>query len=307
MKRAVVASTALFGFSIAIAVAPSLQLGAHASDLPSALKVEGLSPLGLILQFVIAVILTAIFAMIGERVARIVSDFRWAAISYCIALLLAPVTLMSYGNLRHLALHAIAAAAVVALRKRDPHFARGDVILIPIFLSTYIAFLDVGFGRTAVATSLRAAMVIFALRVIVRSSDAMVPAALALVAQIGWLAPKASAIVALIVIIATPFIRVLRIPRRVVYPIAIFAYPLAVLATSPSVISFFEDSHDIAVAAEMMRGERPYKDIIPMHGFISDGALSFVAMKFGARSLPALLMTRRATGASPACAIYGAT
>ena len=53
-----------------------------------------------------------------------------------------------------------------------------------------------------------------------------------------------------------------------------------------------------------MRGERPYKDIIPMHGFISDGALSFVAMKFGARSLPALLMTRRVIGASTAVAIY---
>src|SRR5205085_434603 len=179
------------------------------------------------------------------------------------------------------------------------HFARGDVILIFVFLSTYLAFLDLGFGKTPVATSLRAAMIVFVLRLIVRSPDAMLLAPLALVAQIGWLPQKASAIAALVIIVVTPFVRN-RVPRRIVYPIVVFAYPLAIAATSPSVVNFFEDSHDIAVASEMMRGERPYADIIPMHGFISDGALSFVTMKLGGRSLEALLMTRRVLGATTA-------
>jgi hypothetical protein len=303
MRWAVRASTAIFGFAVAIALSPRLQFPARPSDLPSALKAAGFSPTGLVLQFIAAVLVTAIFAVIGERVARVVAAYRWAAISYCITLLLAPVTLMSYGNLRHLALHAAVAVAIVALRERDPHFALGDVVLIPVFLSCHIALLDIGFGRTPIATALRAAMIVFALRLIVRSADAMTASALALVAQTGWLPPKIGAALALIVIAVVAFVR-LRLPRRVVYPIAIFAYPLAVLATSASVVNIFEDSHEIPVAAEMLRGERPYTDIIPMHGFFADGGISYVAMKLGARSLPALLMVRRILGASTGVAIY---
>src|SRR6185436_3528471 len=85
------ASTAVFGFALAISLAPRLQLAANPSDPLSALKVAGLSPKGQILQFLLAVLLTAIFAIIGERIARLLVPHRWAAISYSVALFLAPV------------------------------------------------------------------------------------------------------------------------------------------------------------------------------------------------------------------------
>jgi len=106
------ASTAVFGFSLAIALAPRLQLHARPTDPLSALKVAGYSPNGLLLQFGLAVVLTAVFAVIGVRVADRVAAYRWAAVSCCAALLLAPVALMVYGNLRHVVMLGLSAAAM---------------------------------------------------------------------------------------------------------------------------------------------------------------------------------------------------
>ena len=54
----------------------------------------------------------------------------------------------------------------------------------------------------------------------------------------------------------------------------------------------------------MARGERPYTDIIPMHGLITDGVADLVAMKSGARSLGSILIARRALSALNVAAIY---
>jgi hypothetical protein len=303
------ASSAVFGFSLAVGLAPKLALRARPSEMISALKAAGLSPTGLILQFLTAVLLTAAFAMIGERISRFLSEYRWAAISYSAALLLAPVALMSYGNFRHVLLMGIVAAAIVFLRKRDPHFSRGDVIQIPILLACYMAVLDIDFGHTAIATFLRAAIVVFALRLIIRSADAFVLAPLALIFETRLQPPQIGAALALLVIIATPFIlwrtRV-RIARRIVYPIVVFLYPLAALQIPSPIFApnFFEDSHDVTVASEMMRGERPYTDIVPTHGLINDGIVYYVAMKLGHDGLRDLLNVRVVVGTVSGVAIY---
>jgi hypothetical protein len=297
---AIRASTALFGLSIAIGIAPWLQLPARASDPVSALRVAGYSPAGLILQFALAVLLTAGFAILGERVARVLDGYRWAAVSYCAALLLAPVALMFWGNLRHVGLLGATAAAIVAVRKRDPRFDRGDVVLIPIALSCYMAFLDLGFGRTPLPAFLRALIAVFALRLVVRASDRMVGSSLALLTQLGWFHP----VVPLIVIFGAPFLP-LRLPRRIVYPIVVFIYPLTVLTLPPpTTANFFEDSHNVPVAAEMLRGEKPYTDIVPTHGLIFDGALDYAALRMGVRSLRTILEIRLVAGVLSAVAIY---
>jgi hypothetical protein len=266
---AIRASTAVFGFSVAIAVAPSLQLPARPGDAVSGLQAAGYSPLGLILQFLLGVLLTAGFAILGERVARLLAGHRWAAVSYCAALLLTPVALMFWGNLRHVVLLGAAAAAIVAMRKREPRFERGDVVLIPIVLFCYIAFLDLGFGRTPLAAFLRALITVFFLRVIVGRP---------------FLPPRV---------------------RRVVYPLIVFIYPLVVLTMPPPVAAnFFEDSHNVPVAAEMLRGERPYSDIVPTHGLISDALVDYAAMKMGVRSLRTILEVRLVVGVLSAVAIY---
>jgi hypothetical protein len=303
------ASTAAFGFTLAISLGSRLQLAARASDPLSALKLAGYRPAGLILQFLLAVLLTALFAILGERIARLLAPHRWAAVGYSCALFLAPVALMHFGNLRHVLLMGIAAAAIVAVRHIDPRFTRGDVVLLLTFLSCHIAFLDLDFGGTPVATMLRAMIAVFAFRLIVRDSEAWVATPLALVFQIGWLPPVVSAAVALIVLFGTPFLFArlrLRVSRRVLYPIAVVLYPLAVLQVPPAMnsVNFFEDSHNIAVASEMLRGEKPYTDIVPTHGILSDGVIDYAAMKLGVRSLRTLLDIRLILGTLSSLAIY---
>ena len=304
MSWAIRASTALFGFSLAVALASRLQFAAQPHEPVSALKAAGYSPAGLVLQFVGGVVLTALFAIAGERVARLLRDFRSAAVSYCGVLLLAPVSLMYWGNLRHVIMLGAFAAAIVALRRRDPRFTRGDVILIPIVFSCTIAFLELGFGRTPLAAFLRAAIAILALRLLVRSADAFLLTPLALVFQLGLLTPVAGATLALLTIAATPFLRI-RAARRVIYPIVVYLYPLAAMTLPPpTAADFFEDSHNIPVATEMLRGERPYADIIPTHGFLSDAVIDYAAMKFGVTSYRTLLETRTVLGALSAVGIY---
>ena len=309
MSWGVRASSALYGFSLAVALAPRFEIRARPGEMVSALTVAGYSPRTVVLQFALAIILTGLFAMIGQRVARLVGPYRWAAASFIAAMLSAPAVLMGYGNLRHVLLIGAAAAAIVALRKRDPHFERGDLILIPVTLSCYLAFLDLGIGNTPIAALLRATMVLFALRLIVRASDPFVAASLALVAQAGWLPRPVAAAVALVVLIGAPLVFAkikLRLPRRFVYPIVVFAYPLAVLGTPlPVTANFFEDGHNVPVAYELLRGEKPYTDVIPTHGLITDGLLDFAAMKFfGVRSLRTFLVNRLVAGMLSSVAIY---
>ncbi|HXH41542.1 MAG TPA: hypothetical protein VNN08_23135 [Thermoanaerobaculia bacterium] len=302
------ASSAVFGLSLAIGLSPRLALRARPEEMISALKLAGYSPKGLVLQFLLAVLLTAGFAIVGDRIARHLAPYRWAAIAYSAALLLTPVSLMSYGNLKHVLLLGAVAAVIVAVRRRDPHFSQGDVVLIPVVLACYMAFLDIGFGHTAIATFLRAAIAILALRLLVPVSDAFVAAPLALAAEIGLRTQVLGAAIALIVIFATPFLlaRMKRpLPRRIIYPIVVLLYPLAAIRLpSPVVSNFFEDGHDVPVAAEMVRGERPYTDIIPTHGLVTDGALYFAATKAGLGSLRDLLNTRLVAGFVSGVAIY---
>lgn len=334
------ASTALFGLSLAIAIAPYLQLRARPGDPLSALKLEGYRPSGLTLQFFAVVLLTALFAILGERMARLLADHRWAADCYSMALLAGPLTLMYYGNWRHLLLVGATAAAIVALRRRDPHFTLLDAILLPAFLSCCIAFLDTNFGHTPVATALRAAIAIFAVRFLVRSADAFAFTPLALLAQAGWLMPAVSGAIAIVVLLLVPLIvdrfarrgergagsaesgeqaagpsalsspSVLRAPhsalrRNLIYPLIVFLYPLAVLnGTAPYTMNIFEDSHAVPVATEMMRGERPYTDIVPTHGLIADGVIDLVGLEIGGGSLRKVLLVRLLAGVTSAAALY---
>jgi hypothetical protein len=328
LKYPIRAASALYGFSLAVALAPRLAFPARPGDPLSALKLGGYSSRGVVLQFALAVVLTAIFAIIGDRVARLIAEVRWASIAYCSALLFAPIVLMSYGNDRHVLLIGVVAAAIVALGKRDPHFTRGDVILIPIFLACYIAFLDLHFGGTPVATCLRAWLAVFALRLIIRDSERFVIAPLALFFEIGLLQPKLGGALAVIFLFVTPIVmrmvlgggqapspvRSVRTGegacppqrlRRIIYPIIVFAYPLAVLRLPPPTeANFFEDGHNVTVATEMLRGERPYKDIIPTHGLFTDGLIDFAALKFGPHTMRTILGTRLVVGMLSSVAIY---
>jgi hypothetical protein len=316
---AIRAATAIYGGALAIAIAPALQRPAAAGELPGHMASIGLSPSGPPLQFAALVAGVMLFALLGGPLARLAGPKRWVTIGYCAAAGSAPLTLMHFGTWRHVALHGVVAAGILAARRLDPRFSRHDAVLLPVVLSCYFAFLDLGFGRQPLATFLRAVIAILVLRLIVGAVSriehpglAFAPSPLALLLQLQWLEPRPAAVLALIWMAATPFAaarltegRLRRFAAYVAYPLVAFAYPLALLGvTTPPVVDFFEDAHSLLPASEMFRGERPYRDIVPMHGFVSDGGLDLLAMKLGAASLGPILRTRLVVGALGAVGIY---
>src|SRR4029077_17136393 len=99
-----------------------------------------------------------------------------------------------------------------------------------------------------------------------------------------------------------------KLRRTIFSPLMFFFFPLAVLQSQPRYrIDFFEDSHSVPVATEMLRGERPYRDIVPTHGIISDGLVDLVGLKLGHGSLRTVTVTRLVVGVSSAVAIYCVT
>lgn len=81
-------------------------------------------------------------------------------------------------------------------------------------------------------------------------------------------------------------------------------------------VDFFEDGHGLLPASEWLRGERPYRDMIPGHGFLSDGGLDVLGIWLGGddigsalhahhwghgiNSLSIFLLTLAATSSGPA-------
>ena len=261
------ASTAMFGLAVAaaIALAPVLQPGASAGELPGAMQARGLSARGPALQWALAVILPFVGAFAAQWVIPRLTGWRWASVGYVVATISAPVPLLASGNLRHVLLHAFVAAVIVAARRVDPQFSTRDVTLIPALLFVYVAFLKLGVGGTPIGAFEFAAIALFLLRLLLR--------------------------------------RPLPLPRAL-YPILLVAYLLTLLGvTTPQQIDFFEDGHDLLPASEMLRGEVPYRDIAPMHGLISDGGLSLLALKLGGDDIGTALIARRVVGALTIAAI----
>ena len=183
------AATAVFGAAVAIGIAPLLQFRAAPGELPGALPADGLSPAGPVVQFSALLVFIIAFAIVGNIAARYLNGIRWATVSYCAALFASPLPLMHFGNLRHVLLHGIVATGIVLARKLNPRFSRDDVVLLPVFLATYFAFLDIEFGKTAIATFERAAIAVFVLRLLVRRPLAFAAAPLAFLFEINGLEP----------------------------------------------------------------------------------------------------------------------
>jgi hypothetical protein len=297
------ASVAVWAMSLAIGLMPRLVRHAAADELPGAMKKLGVSASVPATQFALLIALTFLLTFLLGRYGRLLAEHRWAAWSCSIALASAPVSLMTYGNFRHVILHGLAAAAIFFLRRLQPRFTRADVALIPALLVLYFAFLDLGFGGTPVATFIRAALILFAVRLAVRR-------AVFAAAPLGFLL-QAWPLLAVLWVLLTPVAllwlddaKLRRFAAYVAYPIGVAAYTMALVGWTPPIVDFFEDAHGLLPASEMARHERPYRNIAPIHGFLSDGFLDFVAMKTLGDDLGTILKTRQVIGALVVAAIY---
>lgn len=196
-----------------------------------------------------------------------------------------------------------------------------EAILLPVALSLAFALLDF-FPRWPFPYCVAAAIaIVAALRLGIarftplrRPALAFALAPLALLLQMQWMSPGRAAALATIWIVFTPLLlaqlrpseRVLRrFVAVVVFPVAVFAYPLTILGIhSTPHVDFFEDEHPLVPAAEMLHGELPYRDVVPVHGLLSDGGLDLATLHAGGDTIGALLTTRRAVSAINLIAIY---
>jgi hypothetical protein len=62
-------------------------------------------------------------------------------------------------------------------------------------------------------------------------------------------------------------------------PGSVTAMAAAASMRTPRIASVFEDGHGLLPASEYMRGELPYRDIVPGHGLVSDGLLALAQLR----------------------------
>jgi hypothetical protein len=80
-------------------------------------------------------------------------------------------------------------------------------------------------------------------------------------------------------------------------PGSVTAMAAAAVMRSPRVASVFEDGHALLPASEYLRGELPYRDIVPGHGLVSDGLLASVQLRLFGDDFAGLKRGEKVSGA----------
>lgn len=321
------AAFAVWGFAIGIALIAVWNKPAPPGQLPgvaTTLDFDAHGPF----RWIAGLMLLPVFVPLLLRpvIRRLASGNAWARN----AAIAAPLVTLWMATVRHdvrwtLVPCALVLLAATLLRHRDPGFTRRDVVLVPAFLTTLLAVLDVATNQPTDAALYIAALIVFAVRIGVAFIPSSLPPALAfliaplgLVLQTGFFArdQRYFGWHALALVAITPFVlRVfLKNARRatailvfLVYPLALLSYSHAVSATTAEGkprVSFFEDGHALGPASEYLRGERPYVDVLPAHGLFEDGFFDFLAMRAGDVTIGSRTKARELAGSLVSVALY---
>ncbi|HKS24835.1 MAG TPA: hypothetical protein VJZ76_18715 [Thermoanaerobaculia bacterium] len=296
-------AAAAWGFAVAIALLPHWTRPAQAGQLPGFATAHGLdanAPMHFIAGLMLLPVLFAFLSrFLPPRLLFIISMFA--------ALWLALVDQDLVWTL---------AVPIVGFFLPEPKFTRRDVILIPTAMTVFLALVDLT-PFSVEKNLLLAVLLVVVVRYFVQPVSFLL-SPLGLVfqtfffgkqAHFGWL-PLAIAL-------GTPFLVRIRNERRaaailafVIYPIASYSYLAAtnlIVAEGKPRVNLFEDAHGIVPAGEMLRGERPYRDIIPAHGFVEDGLLDYVSMRTRGATLGNALKSRLVFGSLNAAGVYALT
>jgi hypothetical protein len=82
----------------------------------------------------------------------------------------------------------------------------------------------------------------------------------------------------------------------ILLPGAVVVMAAAAMMQAPRVVDVFEDGHALLPASEYARGERPYRDIVPGHGLVSDGLLNAAGLRVFGDDYAGIQRTERAVG-----------
>jgi hypothetical protein len=320
------AAFAVWGLAIAIALIAVFERPAPADQLPGLAKTLGFDAHGPFRWIAGLMLLPIVLPWVLRPIARrLANGAAWARN----AAMLAPLVTLWMVTVRQdvwwtLLPCAVAIAICTALRHRPLHFTRRDAVLIPTFMTTLLAVMDVQFMTTTSAIYL-AALLVFALRISVSFIRSPLPPALAflaaplgLVLQTGFFArdQRYFGWHALAVVVITPFIlrvllkdarRAVAILTFAIYPVALYSYSNAVSSVTAEGrprVNFFEDGHALLPASEYLRGELPYRDILPAHGLFEDGYFDYLVMRAGNVSIGTRAKARDVVGNLACVAMY---
>ena len=326
--------TAAYGLAIGIASFPHWIRPASPDQLPGFLKSHDLDAhIGF--RFFGALVLITIAVTYAMRpIVNLLTrpDTRaWARNSAVFAML----TAVWYATLaRELSWTVIPAAVMiaicVALRRIEMQFSRRDAILFASFAPALMAILDVSQFALQDALVIAAALIV-ALRlaiVFIRRGRALEaplcftfsPLALMLESHFLSRDQRHAGWPALLTVIVTPillriFMNDSAIVRRrlriaiafAIYPIAVYGYISAaglLAAEGKPRVSFFEEMQHVTPAGEMLRGAKPYVDVVPPHGLIQDALVDYVLLRTGPHTLGNVLRGRLALNALLAIVCY---
>jgi hypothetical protein len=315
-------AAAVWGFAIAISLLPFWLGPPYPGQLPGFAKTIGLdarAPMRFVLGLMLIPLLwTLALRPLLSLLAR--DDTRaWARNAFASAAVAILWFVIIDRNLAWVLIApGLVLAASVAMRKIDARFSRRDLILLPVLATVYLALLDL-VPRSVEQLFVLALLIVFAVRIVIvliRPTTglppgpcfALAPLGLALQSSFNAYDVRHSPWGPLAFAIVTPLLlrgfvrdspttqkRFRAALRYVIYPLAAYAYLSAtsqIAAEGMPRADLFEDQQHIVPAAEMLRGEKPYRDIIPPHGFGQDALLDYVALRTGPVTLGRALKFR---------------
>jgi hypothetical protein len=325
-------AAAIFGLAVAIALLPHFAASppppTQLPSLATAHGFDGRAPF----RFVVCVIVLTLGAPLVFRtvIARLVADDAraWARTT-AIASMAAALWFASIQKdvLWTIAIGAIPTAAVLLLRRFRASFGRGDAVLVPLFATVFMAVVDAAPRLDLAKVAVVSVSVVLALRLVIAGirgetlpyqAFVLAPLALVMQAHVHALHIRHLAWPPLTITIVTPLLLrvVLRASwrRQIRWLLAFVVYPLVTLAYASATSALaaegkphgdlFEDSHRFVPASEMLRGERPYVDIVPVHGFVEDGFLDYLSMRTGEVTEGRLVKTHGVISALNSVASY---
>lgn len=335
-KRVLATAAAVFGISLGIALLPAWLRSAPAGQLPGFMTAVGLDARASYRFFAGLVALALLTPALGMPVVtRLCEGGRWAFVAATAALSSSLWIALAKERVAWVAIPPLLTVAIChRLRLVRQRFTRSDAILLPTALCVFVALTDIApnaaFPRRIVVSAFLVILVRLSLPYLrwarsLRPSWCFLLSPLGLVLQshyngyhqrhFGW-APLSIALL-------TPFLFPFLIRNRsharrwlqvattaVIYPITILAYASTtstLAAEGKPHADLFEDAHNLAVASEMLRGERPYRDIIPTHGLIQDGLLDFLILRTRKPTAGHVIETHGVIGGTIAIAGYAVT
>lgn len=318
---------AVWGLAIAIAMITVWRKPAPPDQMIGLAKVMGFDADGPMRWMLGLMLLPLIVPLLLRPIARMLADGEaWARNTAMLAPLVTLWLVTAQTSvMRAIVPCAIAVLSCTLLRRRELQFTRVDVVLVPVFLTTLLAMIDVIRTLSIFDCVPIAAMLVLVLRVAVTFIPSPLPPALAflvaplaVVLQTGFFArdQRYFGWHALVVVVVSPFLVRLFLKNRrramtgltmIVFPLALFAYWNA-MSTSTAEgkprMNFFEDGHALLPASEYLRGERPYRDILPAHGLVEDGFFDYLVFQTGDVTAGRRTKAREVIGTLNAFALY---